>query len=478
MTTTPTLFDAVFGRDSSGATPEERAMSSRKLFVRSQHQLSEYQAGAAGRLLNAQEALRLVGWDKLSALADQAAVPILVRYDEPYQSITQQLERLGVSFADVAQRHHWSSENIDKFEQRKQVPFRELERLARSIGLESDKLGTVIDAGVDRETGVRLRTYRSSDPNRFTVATVLGLAEAAWTIQKQYTLASLLGEQDQDAAREFGFEPSDAYGTPQVKTYQEGYRLAQRTRELLGIDLHEPIRSIKELIEGRLLIPVIQLEIHADLAGATVSSGPYRGIVVNLNGDNSNPLARRMTMAHELGHLLWDPDQRLRKLVVDRYDSINRDAVASTSPLDMVERRANAFAIEFLAPRDAILERFKLSGGNSDGLAEVITAFGVSRTAIANHLMNASFNMIDVSEVRLPPLSTDEWEANESLAVPLFDPQTVPISRRGRFAYYVLRAKEAGLISDDTAASLYQCNLNELGRALTSTRNYIVPSPI
>jgi Zn-dependent peptidase ImmA (M78 family) len=474
MTDAASLLDAVFGKDSKGAAPEERATTSSNLFVRSQHQISEFRDGAKGRILNAQEALRAVGWDKLKLLADSPAIPILRRSDEPYRSISLQLDALGVSFAEAARKAHWGPNMILGFEKKEQIPFKELERLARAIGLESDFLGTLTDNRAENETGVRLRTYRSSDPNRFTANTVLSLSEAAWTIQKQFYLAELIGESAEGIAGDLGFEPSDAYGSAQVKTYQEGYRLARRTRELLGVGLDQPIESIKELIESQLRIPVIQLEIHQELAGATVSSGSARGIAVNLNGDNLNPLVRRMTMAHELGHLLWDPDQRLKKLVVDKYDSIIRDAVASASPLDVVERRANAFAIEFLAPGDTILKTFSAAGGGAEGLAKVISTFGVSKTAVANHIMNASFNRIDVSAERIPIQNTDEWEARESLAVPLFNPQTVPVSRRGRFAYYVMRAYDTGLISNDTAASLYQCTVSELQQALSSTRNFVV----
>ncbi len=474
MTPDSSKLDAVFGTESSGDSPEKRAETSHHRFVRSQHQLSVYREGATGRVVNAQEALRTAGWESLQGIADNHAIPLLVRSDEPYRSIEKQLRNLGLSLKEVTRKVRWSNETTRRFELKKQVPFRDLERLARTIGLESDKLGITTDAGADIETGVRLRTYRNSDPKRFTVSTVLGLAETAWTIQKQFDLAKLIGRQDESAIQSLGFEPSAAYGSPLTKTYQEGYRLARKARELLGIPSDAPIASVKELIEVKLCIPVIQLEIHSELAGATVSSNSYRGIAINLNGDNFNPLARRMTMAHELGHLLWDPDQRLNRLVVDKYDSIIEDAVTSRSPLDAVERRANAFAIEFLAPGDAIVKLFTEAGGGVSGLEKLIITFGISKTAAANHLMNASHNKIDVTEIGLPSISTDEWEAAESLAVPLFDPQTVPVSRRGRFSYYVLKAYEDERISADTASSLYQCQSSDLTRALNSTRNYVI----
>jgi Zn-dependent peptidase ImmA (M78 family) len=475
MTVELKLLDSVFGSDSIGDTPEERAKSSKQLFVRSQHQLSVHRNNASGRVLSAAEALRIFGWDKLKDLADRTATPIVVDADEPYASIERQLRSMDVNFSDAARKFNWSKDSICRFEQREQVPFRDFERLAQGIDLDEDQLGTTSGAGGDHQLGVRLRTFKSSDPKRYTVNTVLALSEAAWTIRKQFDLASLIQEHDNNAVRELGFTPSDDYGSKLAPDYIMGYRLASRARELLNIPAEAPIESLKELIEIRLRIPVIQLELQPDFAGATIATGSRRGIAINLAGGNSSPLVRRMTMAHELGHLLWDPDERLDKLRVDRYEEIDM-AVAENYPLDHIERRANAFAIEFLAPRDAIISEFKKFGEGAAGLEKVITTFGVSKVAIAHHLSNASHNLIDVLGERLPYISYDEWEARESLAVPLFDPKDVPISRKGRFAYYVYRAFEKHLISDDTAASLYRCKLSDLSAALKSTKNYIVSS--
>ncbi|MBR1285973.1 ImmA/IrrE family metallo-endopeptidase [Bradyrhizobium sp. AUGA SZCCT0177] len=473
--TNTSILNAVFGEESSGETPGQRAATSKKLFVRSQHQLSEYREGATGRVVNAQEALRLVGWETLEVLGDRPSVPLIIRAGEPYNSIYEQLRHLGLELSEIARKIGWSKETTRRFEEKKQIPFREIERFVRTIGLDSEKLGVEAGAAANSETGVRLRTYRNKDPKVFTVSTVLALAEASWTIQKQFELANLLGRQNGSVVRSLGFEPSSEYGGQLTRTFMEGYRLARRARELLGIPPDHPIASMKELIEAKLRIPVIQLEIHSELAGATIAVGSHRGVAINLKGQNSSPLARRMTMAHELGHLLWDPDQRLKRLVVDRYDSLVDGPAASRLALDAVERRANAFAIEFLAPASAILKLFESSGGGVDGFKAVIATFGVSRTAVANHLMNASHNRIDMLGQKLEQFSDDEWEAVESLAVPVFDPQRVPISRRGRFASHVLGAVDRELISRDTAASLYSCNLSELDRALKSTRNYVGP---
>jgi hypothetical protein len=183
-------------------------------------------------IVDALRHLRIFGWEKLKDLADRTATPIVADADEPYRSIDQQLRSMGVNFSDAARKYHWSQDSVRRFEQRRQVPFRDFERMAQGIDLDENQLGTTSGAGADRQLGVRLRTFKSSDPKRFTVNTVLGLAEAAWTIRKQFDLASLVKEHDQSAIRELGFSPSNDYGTKLAPAYTAGYRLASKTREL------------------------------------------------------------------------------------------------------------------------------------------------------------------------------------------------------------------------------------------------------
>jgi Zn-dependent peptidase ImmA (M78 family) len=470
------LLDAVFGAESTGTTPEDRARTSRRQFVRSQHQLTEYQPGASGRILDATEALRLFGWSALAELADRPSSPLLTDPAQPYQAIERKLDELGVSLREAARKQGWTDDSIRRFQQRKQVPFRDLERLARGLDLEDeDQLGIKVDNTGDQQVAARLRTLRRTDPRRFSANTVLDLAESAWTIRKQMELAQMVDAPELDAVDRFCFCQSDDYGSQTTPTYVVGYRLAQEARQLLGIGEEAPIPSMKELVEAELGIPVIQLDLYNDLAGATVASRGKRGIVVNLQGDNSDPLVRRMTVAHELGHFLWDPDHRLQRVVVDKYIDLTRNVVRSGGSLEREERRANAFAIEFLAPRDAIVKLFHQSGNSAAGLANVIRRYGISRTAATMHLYNVSKGNIvfDHEQIDMIELA-GEWEGAESLAVPVFSPKSVPVSRRGRFAGYVVKALDHRLISRDTAASLLGCNPAELDIAVQSTRNYVI----
>ena len=470
------VLDAVFGSDSTGDTPEDRARTSRRRFVRSQHQLTDYDPEATGRIFDAKEALRLFGWPVLAQLADRPASPILTDPAQPYQAIERKLGELGVSLRRAARKQGWTDASIERFQKRKQVPFKDLEKLARGLDLEDeDQLGIKVDNIGDHQVAARLRTLRSSDPQRFSENAVLDLAESAWTTRKQIELAGMVEASERDAINRLGFRAFDDYGSHATPTYLVGYRLAEEARRRLGLGAEAPISSMKDLVEVQLGIPVIQLNLYNDLAGATVASRARRGIVVNLQGENSDPLVRRMTVAHELGHFLWDPDSRLETVRVDRYSDITRNVVRGGRHLERVETRANAFAIEFLAPRDGIRKLFEQSGGGVNGLANVIRTYGISRTAATMHLYNVIRHNIGVDQQPLDMTElSGEWEGAETLVVPLFSPQSVPVSRRGRFAGYVVQALDKGLISRDTAASLFGCDQTELDKAVQSTRNYIL----
>jgi hypothetical protein len=156
-----------------------------------------------------------------------------------------------------------------------------------------------------------------------------------------------------------------------------------------------------------------------------------------------------MTLAHELGHLLWDPGQRLESLMVDRYDEIEG---AANQPPDGVEVRANAFAIAFLAP-PAEVERIVRDGGPSAAIAEVSERFGVSVTASRRHIQNVChLERIQMPKAQIAP--SEDWKVWEDYTNDFFPLAGTPVARRGRFAGIVVTAWRRNIISLDTAATL------------------------
>ena len=356
-----------------------------------------------------------------------------------------------------------------------QVDLRELERLSFVLGLDPAKLSVDQRAGADPALGVRLRLLegpnapatgaRLSPPS--VLPSVLRGSEAASIIRSQLQLQRWL-HADGRAAE---FEPSHDYGHVEP-AWRAGYVLAGSTRERLGLGL-EPIESMRDLVEHRLGIPIIQVALPNRIAGATISSHGRRGIVLNTDGANSNVWIRRTTMAHELAHILFDPEEQLSNVRVDSYDEMARDAQNGASSPDNVEQRANAFAVQFLAPRDAVKKIVPSPAQVSTASIErVMSRFGIGRAAARFHVGNAWWG-----QAELPPVQdisgepTDEQRSVEDFTLDYFQPQSTPEQRRGRFAVLTAEAIDAALITTDTGAQYLACSVDELSGAMPFLRS-------
>ena len=159
---------------------------------------------------------------------------------------------------------------------------------------------------------------------------------------------------------------------------------------------------MRELVEYRLGIPVIQVELPAAIAGATISTNGRGGIVLNTRGANTNVWVRRTTLAHELAHILFDPEVKLAGVRVDSYEQLKRRVMEEGEmgpSQDVVEQRANAFAVEFLAPRGAVKQLVPdVAQVSSDAIGQVMSRFGIGRSAARFHVGNAWWQ-----QAELPP---------------------------------------------------------------------------
>ena len=461
MTTTGDL-EAIFGAESVGVTASERAASSNVFFVRSQFQIARDNPNAGGRRLNASEALRDHGLEALLEVAMQGRSPIPFRHDEPATTLYRRRMTLEVEVEAIAKATRLEADIIQGAEtvgNRSQI--RELEIIARVLGLDEVVIGRVEGAHGDRQLGFRLRKmHKEGESVRFSPTVVLGLSEASWIISRQITLSKLLGEKF--PARDL-FAPSDDY---RYRTFDRGRELAEHTRRLLNLSDHDPIDSLKNLAQRILGIPVVQMELPPAFAGATLANGSSRGIVVNEAGPNQNVLVRRMTVAHELGHLLWDPDDRLDRLAVDTYEAVEKQTIGR----DLVEIRANAFAVNLLAPPEGVRSIMSRVENPIMGLLEVMNVYRISATAAHWHIKNVTNQEVRLAGIRVPGPS-DEAVADENSNLDYFRPEQVPLSRRGRFAYLTARAQALNLVSLDTAASFLRTTMSDLEPYLASIRD-------
>ena len=446
-------FDLVFGPDSSGRTAPQRARTSHRIFVRSQDELAVYRDGATGRRLTAWEAFSAFGYNKLLEAVTHSSAILVSDLRKPASVLRDQRERLGLEIVDIARRLGVSQTDVLNAENpNKRASIHFLERVAQALGLDETKLTD--DAHItDPALTVRLRQLRSTRPE-FTANTVLSFDEAAWVSFKQTQLIKWI-KPDLHTLPQLGFEADSRYGDRQHKAWWWGYRLAAQSRELLRISPTDPIRSLRELAENRLNIPLIQTLLPADIAGATVSNMGTRGIIVNTSGNNRNVWVRRSTIAHELGHLLWDPDQHLKQLRVDSYRDFEEMPLDVT---DHVEARANAFAIEFLAPQQAVRQIFQQEENSAQAIRKIMETFGVSFTSAKYQIWNSLERTIPLSSLATEDVEpTDEWNAAESYTLDFFKPESVADARKGSFSGIVVAAQRRGLISSDSAAALLGC---------------------
>lgn len=440
-------LDAVFGSASSGHTPEERARTSTTVFVRSQLQLAFDSPNAKGRRLSALEALRTFGWEILRRVGEEQSAPLLSSIQEPARTLKNRRNELGLAIRAVARQARVAEQEVLNSEMPGRLTsIQTLERVAQILALDERRLGFQPNAGADDQLGVRLRQLtHEGDEHHFSAATVMHLTEAAWVVSRQHEFQSLIGC-DAEVVPVPRFD--DRYSYP---VYNIGYQLALRTRSMLHLKEDEPISSVREIVERRFRIPLVQEKINQRFAGATIANGDTRGIVINEEGANKNVWVRRMTLSHELGHLLWDPDEKLESVRVDAYEELEENE--RVTKRDPAEIRANAFAIAFLAPPAAVLRIADSSPSLLEAVVTVMERFGISATAARNHVANATGRSVP-TDLQVPWTEPDQsWEVAENLTVDYFPIVETPISRRGMFAWYVAKLHARHLISLDTAAS-------------------------
>jgi len=261
-----------------------------------------------------------------------------------------------------------------------------LDRAARSIaslaGLPTSKLGDVVRSllGLDEAGGGRtfallttpVLLYRSASP-----------ALSASDVGK---LLELTHQLDGAPSVEFGKarDPDPCVGNLEELT-SDGYERALAFRTALGLPDSASLTGPHDL--ESVLLPGLGVEVRDVLLddrhteGAAVHQpGAQPIIAVNTGGRfSSTPWGRRMTLAHELCHLLHDADDR--GLV-----GVTSNPWASYA----LERRANAFAAMLLAPEAAVATCL---GPNPDrwrraDLVDAMRALGVGITTLTWQLHN------------------------------------------------------------------------------------------
>ncbi|MBS0655344.1 MAG: ImmA/IrrE family metallo-endopeptidase [Verrucomicrobia bacterium] len=126
---------------------------------------------------------------------------------------------------------------------------------------------------------------------------------------------------------------------------EQGERAAQEERRRLGVG-NFPIYDIVEILHSQ-GIWAAGIHLPNDISGLFLHQASL-GMAIFINATHARP-RQRFSYVHEYAHALFDQKQRC--VVSD-----------TTNIMDLVEKRANAFAAAFLLPRDGIMEAIQKTG--------------------------------------------------------------------------------------------------------------------
>lgn len=137
-----TELSGVFGSDSMGLTPEERAATSKQQFVRSQDHLAFDSPTATGKRYTASRALELYGYAVLQEAWEKGSAVLVASLEEPARSLRERRVALGMTLENLAKKSGLTLETVCHAEDAtRRSSIHDLERLAQVLGLDPDLLG-------------------------------------------------------------------------------------------------------------------------------------------------------------------------------------------------------------------------------------------------------------------------------------------------------------------------------------------------
>jgi transcriptional regulator with XRE-family HTH domain len=288
----------------------------------------------------------------------------------------------------------------------------------------------------------RIADFHDEDVDRLRPALAAGLA--------LLDCRALLGE---PASLRSRFTPEPVGASP----HASGYDAARRVRAALG-DRSGPLHDLWALLEERFDVAVCTAALRTRSVMAVTVKERVRGgaaIVMNAGFVNyrKRPLVGRVNLAHELAHVLFDPENdEVNMIVVDRVDP--RDARGGTG----IEQRARAFAAELLIPAHGLSSRFGAPIGitepsTADALVDDVRGLFLTPAEITvNHLVNRGY-IADDEALREDLIRSAAMRSpvdTQALA-PVIPPEGV---RSAALLERVREAHDRGLLTDGRAREL------------------------
>lgn len=458
----------VFGANIDGPGWEDAVKGCEWYFVRSESQLALYEETRkpTGQVMTAWEAWTAYGREVIDEAIECGSAVLKETKDGTGSCLLHRRETLGISRQVLARSAGVRIQDVLGAETASgQVPIGTLQRLAFGLGLDERLLSFKADCGADAKVAEKLKvlqSYVSGLSLQISQSDAASLAEATSVTRVHTRLRDWLGS----SAPGDDFSRSDDFGnefSPEAR--QAGYRLAEYLRSKLRLG-DQPVASMRDLLAERLGVTVVWTELSPTVAGATFSCADhegkeFRGIALNTSGDNEDVWTRRVTLARELGHALFDPDNRIRNMLV--HGHLPGGFVEETHD-NPVDQRADAFALAFLAPQDEV-KRIAPLPVNEFHVGRVMQHFGMCEEAARRRILSCYSGDVDVPSVGSDIVATPQQREMESLKTADAVPGSRRYSRQGWFADSVKECFDQGLISQDSAALYLDCSPGDLMEA-------------
>lgn len=375
-------------------------------FVRSQFQVAIANDRAKGRRLTAVEVADAFGVDFLRDVINESSVPLARERNSVGNSISNRRNILGISVGGLAAASGVALEDVENLENGVgQMPIRKLEKICINLGMDERRIGFSNKYPLDSPK-IRLRYFseKKGDEHCFTEELVAKITPSVWKSARYRSLRSIQAFDSRCSNR--GGEEGWRIFIQEVKardysypTVDKGSALAQLAREALGVGDTEPVPDLIGLVKEKIDALISYVEWPAEYAGATLSENRERSIVVNNLGMNRWVNTFRFTLAHEIGHILFDQDNFLNDLTVVEVPQISS---GEKPKRDLPEMRANSFAAEFLLPLKAVRSVIEQESYREDWVGYVLerlqNEYGVSLPAARFRLKSAGVDNVESAE--------------------------------------------------------------------------------
>lgn len=320
------------------------------------------------RVMVMREGQEVVFWSPKRSLPIRIPFTEFIRVFEQFGDALSELLIDSSEDLAVLARRRWAERESKALEYKLKVSLKNEDPEIKTLVEERQKRTELLAANDDLYVDDEVRAAARMTAKKFMAKDRLLVLQAIQDVKSRKTPA--LDRVSRDAP---DVTEDSSYG------FEQGYELARWLRQYmqLGTGFVDP-----GYILNQWNVEIFNIEVDPEISAVAVWGrlhGP--GVILNTkkNSRASGKNGCRATLAHEICHLIFD---RQRSLPV-------ADVMGGLGP-QFAEKRANAFAAEFLLPQSSAEEAVRNSSDQIVTIAERLERkFGVSRAIVRHQILNS-----------------------------------------------------------------------------------------